>query len=139
MKKSKFFVYIITILSIIALNLSIVSASTQASDQISMYRMGVTTSTGSIDIEFSITGVGTVDKLGCQSIYIYKQEGNSWRFVENRLEDDPGMSKTDTFTHVNLICCNGKADVEYKVVVTLFAENSAGRDTRSKIFYVTGK
>jgi hypothetical protein len=32
-----------------------------------------------------------------------------------------------------------KSGVEYRVSVTVFAENSAGRDTRSKTVYVTGK
>lgn len=139
MKKSRFIVSVITILSILALNLSIASANTRASDQISIYYMDVTTSKGSIDVEFSVTGVGTVDKLGCQSIYIYKQVGDSWHFVENVLEDEPGMSSTNTFTHTNLISRPGTAGIKYKVVVAIFAENSAGRDARAQIFYVTGK
>lgn len=139
MKKSKSFIRFVAMLSIVVLSLSVSSASTRASDQISLYRMGVTTSKGSIDVEFSVMGVDTVDKLGCQSIYIYKQVGDSWHFVENVLEDEPGMSSTNTFTHANLISCSGTAGVKYKVIVTIFAENSAGRDSRGQIFYVTGK
>ncbi|USF28320.1 hypothetical protein N510_003279 [Firmicutes bacterium ASF500] len=139
MKKTKQLICIIAAFSIIALNISVASASTKASDQISVFGMDVSTSKGSIDIEFSVMGVDTVDKLGCQSIYIYKQVGNSWYFVENVLEDEPGMSSTNTFTHTNLICRPGTAGVKYKVIVTIFAENSAGRDSRGQIFYVTGR
>lgn len=139
MKKTKFLISIITVLSIALLTFPAVAASARASDQISMYRMYVSTSKGSIDVEFSITGTGTMNKIGCQSVYVYKHEGDSWRYVQRLLEDDEGMSKSNTFTHKNMVCCTGEAGVEYKVVVTVFAEDDAGRDARTKTFYVTGE
>ncbi len=139
MKNTKLSVCFIAVLCVIALSLPVFASSARASDQISMYYMDVSTSKGSIDVEFSIKGVGTVDKLGCQDIYVYTYKDNTWRFVRSFEEDDAGMSAKNTFTHANLISFPADAGVEYEVIVTLFAENSAGRDTRYKIFYVTGE
>ena len=45
----------------------------------------------------------------------------------------------NTVAHSNVIFCNGTAGVDYKVVATIFSENSLGRDTRSETTYVTGE
>ena len=139
MKKLKLWTKFVALLCVAALIIPTFAADTRASDQISMYYMNVTTRKGYIDVDFSIKGVGTVDKLGCESIYIYTYKNNTWRFVQSFQEDDDGMSAENIFTHTNLISCSADAGVEYQVIVTLFAENSAGRDTRYKTFYVTGE
>ena len=139
MKKVKFWTSFVALLCVAALIIPTFAADTRASDQISMYYMNVTTSKGYIDIDFSIKGVGTVDKLGCESIYVYQYKNNTWQFVQSFQEDDDGMSAENIFTHTNLISCPADAGVEYQVIVTLFAENSAGRDSRYRTFYVTGE
>ena len=94
---------------------------------------------GHINIEFYVTGNGTMDKLGCESIEVYEQVGTRWEPAENFYEDDDGMSVTNSLRYRNTISCNAEQGVEYKVEVTVFAENDADRDTRSQTFYVTGK
>lgn len=111
----------------------------RASAQISAYYIEVTTDPGRINVEFSVTGTDIVDKLGCESIYVYARQDSRWRLVEAWVEDDEGMSVSDHFVHSNVIFCNGTAGVEYKVVATIFSENSLGRDTRSETTYVTGE
>ncbi len=78
-----------------------------------------------------------MDKVGCESIYIYKDTSSTP--AGSRLEDDFGMSKTDASSHKNTISLPASAGVKYTVVVTIFAENSDGRDTRQETFSVTGK
>lgn len=80
-----------------------------------------------------------MNKLGCESIKVYEKSGSRWISCETWDEDDTGMSRSNGAMYANTIYCDGDADVEYKVVVTIFAENDAGRDTRSQTFYVTGK
>ena len=111
----------------------------RASDQIISYYIEVTTDPGRINVEFSVTGTGIVDKLGCESIYVYAKQDSRWRLVEAWVEDDEGMSVSDHFVHSNVIFCNGTAGVEYKVVATIFSEDRFGRDTRSETTYVTGE
>ena len=141
--KRKYFRTIVAVVCCLAmLSCTAFAAETsenRASDQIISYYIKVSTDPGRINVEFSVTGTGTVDKLGCESIYVYAKQDSRWRLVEAWVEDDEGMSRTDTFTCKNAIFCNGNAGVEYKVVVTIFSENSLGRDTRSETTYVTGE
>ena len=105
--------------------------------QIENYEINVTVSRGKINVEFSVDGISKMDKLGCESIYIYKDTSSTP--AGSRLEDDFGMSKTDASSHKNTISLPASAGVKYTVVVTIFAENSDGRDTRQETFSVTGK
>lgn len=136
MKRTRISSLLIVVFCLISMVFAAFAAETRASDQISSYRMNAVVRNGSIIVEFSVRGNGRMEKLGCQSIYIYEKNGNSWSFVESILEDDDGMSKTNSSSHTNTIYCGYEAGTEYKVVVTVFAENSAGRDARTKTFYV---
>ena len=111
----------------------------RASSKIYDSSIQVMASGGHINIEFYVTGNGTMDKLGCESIEVYEQVGTRWEPAENFYEDDDGMSVTNSLRYRNTISCNAEQGVEYKVEVTVFAENDAGRDTRSQTFYVTGE
>lgn len=139
--KRNFFRFIVVLCCLVTLNIPTFAYSSAArgSDQISAYFIEVTTDPGRINVEFSVTGTGTVDKLGCESIYVYAKQDSRWRLVEAWVEDDEGMSRSNTFVHSNAIFCNGTAGVDYKVVVTIFSEDRFGRDTRSETTYVTGE
>lgn len=139
MKKSRIASLFCAVFCIISLAIPAFAVEMRASDQISAYDIGVTTSSGSIDVEFSVMGTGMMDKLGCQSIYVYRKDGTSWVYAGGRTESSTGMSKTNKAGHSNTISLSGTAGTQYRVEVTIFAENSAGRDTRSQTFYVTGK
>lgn len=133
---------VILILVIICISIFMVPASAleaRASDQITLYSIGVTPTSNTLNISFSVTATDTMDKLGCESIEVYEKSGDRWILSESKNEDDVGMSSYNTHAKRNSICCNGKLGVSFKVVVTIYAENSAGRDTRSKTCYVTGK
>ena len=78
-----------------------------------------------------------MNELGCESIYVY-EVGKSIP-VESWDEDDYGMTRSNGFAYSHTIYCDSEKDVEYKVVVTIFAEDDDGRDSRSKTFYVTGE
>ena len=114
-----------------------VSAMARASDQISSYDIRVTASSGELKIYFSVFGAGLMNELGCESIYVY-EVGNSIP-VESWDEDDSGMTRKNGGAYSNTIYFDSEKGVEYKVVVTIFAEDDDGRDSRSKTFYVTGE
>ena len=114
-----------------------VSAAARASDQIVDYDIDVAPLSGELEIYFYITGAGMMNKLGCESIYVY-EVGNvlpekSWD------EYDSGMTRRNGAAYGNSIYFDSEKGVEYKVVVTVYAENDDGRDSRSKTFYVTGE
>lgn len=141
MKNKKFLRTILSVFFVATLCVPTVAVETRASSQIAVYNMKVTPIKDELAVYFSVTGAGIVDKLGCESIYVYKLESGNWVSVpsQTKLEDDTGMSNTNTYIHSNSIHCDSERSVSYKVVVTIFAENSKGRDTRSETFFVTGK
>ncbi len=139
MKKNKIIAFICAAICTVMLVIPAFAANTRASDQIRAYMMDTIVTEGAINIEFSMTGKHIMDKLGCESIYIYKKVGTAWVYNSSKTEDDTGMSASNKGYHGNTISLSGSAGVEYMVVVTVFAENDAGRDTRSQTFYVTGK
>ena len=54
-------------------------------------------------------------------------------------ENDSGMSKRNVRRFANTVTADCEAGARYRVVVTIFAENSAGRDSRTQTFYLNGK
>lgn len=139
MKKKKFFAIIVIFSCMFLLAVPAITAEARGSSQINMYSMTVTPVTDTLNIRFSVNGNGPVDKLGCESIYVYEKSGSKWVLEESWDEDDDGMSRSNYYVHKNTMYYYSNAGTEYKVVVTIFAENSKGRDTRTDTFYVTGR
>lgn len=139
--KIKRFLSVILLIACLAALCVPASALTEGSYQIAVYGMDVTPNPGVFDIYFSVTGPGYVDKLGCESIYLYKLVDLDWVPVtsQTKLEDDSGMSKNDAYICTNVVQCSCVRGVAYKIEVTIFSENSYGRDTRSQVFYRIGQ
>ena len=55
------------------------------------------------------------------------------------LEDDYNMYNTNSVGYAANHYFDSEAGVNYMIVITLFAENDAGRDTITRTYYVTGK
>ena len=121
---------------LMVMTISAFAIEMRASEQIISYGMNAVASGDTIEVAFSVMGINTTSKLGCESIYIYEKSGTRWSLVETFTEDDSGMSRTNTYSHRNTIYCTGDANAEYRVIVTIFAENDTGRDTRTQTFYV---
>ena len=47
------------------------------------------------------------------------------------------MSDTDTYTYANTVYYDGTSGTYYKIVITVFAEDDAGSDSRTETHYVT--
>ena len=115
------------------------ASENRASDQIGMHSITVTPLPGQIAIKASIYGMGPMNKIGCQSIYVYKEYGSGWLLVDRMRENyDDNMYSTNVGAHMANYYFDSIAGVEYRVEITLFAENDEGRDTVSQTLYVTG-
>ena len=139
MKKTRVMASLLVMLCLSLMPISVFAAEERSSDQISQYSIQAIPIPGKINVTFFIQGPGIVDKIGCESIEVFEKEGTQWEPTESYFEDDDGMSVTNSLRHKNTILCDAESGVEDKIVVTVFAENDAGRDTRSQTFYVTGK
>ena len=136
MKLNRSYTFLFTIICLIGLLIPVASAAESASDQIMSWGIDVTFGDGTIDVEFGITGNGTMNKLGCEYIYVYKKNGSAWDDYTYRTEYNTGMSKYNSAFHANLIEIPCDDSAEYKVVVTVFAEDDEGRDSRTDVFYL---
>lgn len=139
MKKIKSCITLIIVCTLFMANTTFASA--RASEQISFYMMDVTsTGNGRIAIMFSITGTNFMDRIGAQSIYVLERKAYGWDIAESWDADDPGMIEENAAKHGNTIYFNGESGKEYRIVVTVFAEDEYGEsDSRSKTFNITAE
>ena len=132
---------VLALVLVVAIILSVPAFAVEdrASDQISRHDIKVTPLDGRIAIKASIYGNGPMNKLGCESIYVYWQYGSAWISDDWLLEDDYNMYSTNVAAHMANYYFDSEPGVNYMVVITMFAENDAGRDTITRTYYVTGK
>ena len=78
-------------------------------------------------------------ELGAEEIVIYRRSGSKWIEADSYDKNDAGMTKSNVYRYKNTVTFDGTSDVEYKIVVTVFAEDSSGYDSRTKTHYVTAK
>ena len=140
MKKHKLFLLVIISIISITLSTSAFAAVTRESAQLSSYSLDATSpGSGRIATKVVIVGSGKMKEIGVESIYIYEANGTAWRYVDRFSKDDPGMYSTDAYGFADTIYYNGEPKTDYKLVVTIFAKDSKGSDSRTKDLYVTTK
>ena len=139
MKRTKIVASLCVLVCVMMMFIPTYATEMRASEQISNYSIDVSSSSGEIDVLVTVRGIGTSSKLGCESIEVYEKSGSRWVLAESLDEDDPGMSDYNAMAYLNVISCDCDPGTEYKVVVTIFAVNSAGRDSRTHTYYVTGE
>lgn len=118
--------------------LTVSAASDRASQQIRSYRMDAyAASSREICIEFSVTGVGVMKELGAEKIAIYEKDGSKWNLVNSLHRDDLDMTASNTYTYGNSFSCKVASGNEYRVNVTIFAEDKGGNsDRRTQQFFI---
>ena len=132
--------FLLALISVFCLTAA-AQAVTDASAQIASYAINSgSISDGEIFVDFSITGAGYMKKIGAQQIDIYDLNSSAIFPVKTFSEDDVGMSADDTYIHGNTIYYQGISGHDYRVIVTVFAEDYNGdSDSRSKIFTFTAE
>ena len=111
------------------LTLPIYASSTRASEQLNSYGVDVNRPTGEIYVTVHVSGTVGVTKTGCQTVRVYEKVGSFWVMRDELREDDANMvfnSRIYLYTHT----FDANDNSEYRVDVTIFAENADGRDTR---------
>lgn len=131
----------LALLLALVLTVPVTVAEARGSAQIAVTSIGVYSKLTKIIVEASVHGNGIMDKLGTESIYVWRQVDDGWLLVDSLREDDDeeDMYSENTTAHMADYYFDSMAGVAYRVDVTLFAENDEGRDTVSRTFYVTGK
>lgn len=114
-----------------------ISALTRASDYIQYYDIDVYTSGQKICTDFSVDATGKMTKLGASSIKIYEYPYGSGDLVSTKTEYSTGMTQANSYTYSNTITYTGESNKKYKVVVTVFARDASGSDSRTETYYVS--
>lgn len=91
----------------------------------------VASGNGKINVEFRVVGTGTMTKLGASTIDIYKSNGAFVKTISYTTSGNEYMMKSNTAFHTGSVPYSGVAGQKYYAVVTFFAKNSSGSDTRS--------
>ena len=87
---------------------------------------------------FTVTAPRFMEELGAESICVYERATLGWDLVEIMDKDDSGMTAHDAMRHGTTVYFNGESGKEYRIVVTIFAEDKDGEsDSRSKTFSIT--
>ncbi len=124
-------------LAILLLLLVPVNAAVTASDYIDGYFINVYMANGNqVKTEFSVLPTGKMTKLGAYEIRIYEKQGTQWILADTKNEFSAGMTATNSYSFANTITYTGKANTEYKVIVTIFARDATGSDSRTETHYV---
>ena len=113
-------------------------ADLRASEQLRSYSMYATAvGNGRIAITFSVDGNRKMTQIGAERIVIYYRVGGSWVVADSLDKDDTGMSTGNAYYYGNTIYYNGVSGTDYQIEITIFAEDSSGYDSRTKICDVT--
>lgn len=133
MKKIRIFAILLVVF--ITLALPIYASTTRASEQLNSYGIDVNRPTGELYVTVHVSGTLDVTKTGCEVVRIYEKVGSFWVVRDYLREDDPNMYvNSRIYLHTHTFDANDNA--EYRVDVTIFAEDPDGRDTRSFTYYV---
>lgn len=109
-----------------------------ASDQlVKYYSYLVPCEDGEFGIVFSVTGTDFMNRIGAKEIKIYQQLSGRWYLARTIGSNEEGMCDTNTSFHANTIYYTGVSGRNYKVEVTIFAEDADGSDSRSETHYIT--
>lgn len=136
MKKNSIRFFVLCLAALLLFTMPI-NALTRASDYIHDYTIGVYTSGQKIYTDFNIDATRKMTKLGASSIKIYEYPYGSENLVNTKTEYSTGMTATNSFSYSNAIAYTGESNTKYKVVVTVFARDASGSDSRTETYYVS--
>lgn len=129
--------FVVVCLTALSLFTMTIGAFTRASDYIYDYSIFVYTSGSKIYTDFSIDASSNMTKIGASSIKIYEYPYGNQDLVSSKTESSTGMAASNTSFYSNTIAYTGKSDTKYKVVVTVFARDASGSDSRTETHYVS--
>lgn len=133
MKKHYHRLVAVCIVFILALGVfpNAVSASTQASDYISWYSVGLSqgSSNGQLTLSYNIVGTGTMDTIGVSKIVVYKADGTKYRTIYGTVSN--GLLEQNTFSALGVYHFTVATGYSYYCKVTFYSGKDGGYDTRT--------
>ncbi len=129
---------ILVIVFLVGVPVYALAAEARASAWFSGYGASVVASSnGKLYIDFRVVGTGTMTKLGASTIEIYKSNGTFVKSISYTASGNEYMMGYNTAYHSGSVPYSGVAGQKYYAVVTFFARNSSGADTRTYTTSIT--
>ena len=114
------------------------AAEARASACFSGYSASVVASgNGRLNVEFRVVGTGTMTKLGVSTIQIFKADGTRIATISYTAKGNKYMMGHNNAFHSGSVPYSGVVGQKYYAVVTFFAKNSSGSDSRSYTTTIT--
>ncbi len=125
---------IITLIVVLTLLLSTAAfAAMNASEYIAATNAWITRSGNTVEVNFSIVGTRTMDKIGVKYVYLYEQNGNCWDLVKTfsytNSQYELIMMDTDIGAHAGYLSYSGSSSKNYFADCRFYAERNGGSDT----------
>jgi len=129
--------YFITMILILSLCVSTASAITPNSINASLYLDSYTvmidaTGGGQIEVYYDAAATSIMTQIGASCVVIQEKHGSTWYGVGTYYASSTsGMLAANTSYHDNTITYNGTSAYQYRAVVTIYAANANGSDSRT--------
>lgn len=91
----------------------------------------IPTGSGNLTIEFSVTGSGTMTKIGASVVEVYKEDGTLIKTYSYTNPSYANMMGYNTFQYSSNVTYSGVSGQRYYAIVTFFAKNSNGSDSKT--------
>jgi hypothetical protein len=128
MKRRLFkFISVFVVISVIC-SVAAVSAAARASDYIETYSASISRSGTTVTVNYAIIGTGSMTSIGASSIVIYRNGVSVATFSYPTVS---ALRSSNTFTHDSNVYYTGTSGNTYYAVITFYAGNSSGSDTRT--------
>ena len=125
---------LLLVICICIAQLPVLTFAEKASDYIVSYAASTTANSSNlITVSFSVTGNGTMDKIGSTIIYLYETNGNSTSLVKTFTESThSNMTSTNKTIYTSSVTYQGTAGRSYYALVYVYAGKDGKGDTRLK-------
>lgn len=130
----KFLSGFLTVLMVSSILCTFAAATTQSSEYLSAYRVGLTPkSGGKLVISLDVTGVGYMPEIGANKIYLYEStDGINFTRIEIfRSSEYPKMMGSGTIYYKDVLTYQGVVGRYYYATAFVYAGNSTGGDERT--------
>lgn len=135
----KFIIKILTLIMALSLSYGLIcsasasNASINASDYLSIYSAtAIADSNGRVSIWFDVNATRVMDLVGASNIVVQVNNNGVWSGVATYFGSSTnGMLASNTYSHVGKVTYQGTQGKQYRALVTVYASNSSGSDSRT--------
>lgn len=104
----------------------------EASDYLSAYTASADASgSGKVNINYTVVSYDSMTQIGASEVAVQQKVGSSWSTVKYfDAATTPGLLTSNRSSYSNTITYQGTSGKVYRAVVTVYAGDSTGHDTR---------